>query len=48
VRVFSRGEIRAEIIPELFLMSRERLFTRQAEVRPMPDAGLTLAVAADG
>jgi DNA integrity scanning protein DisA with diadenylate cyclase activity len=48
VRVFSRGEIRAEIIPELFLMSRERLFARRAEVRPMPDAGLTLAVAADG
>jgi DNA integrity scanning protein DisA with diadenylate cyclase activity len=48
VRVFSRGEIRAEIIPELFLMSRERLFTRRAEVRPMPDAGVTLAVAADG
>ena len=48
VRVFSRGEVRAEIIPELFLLSRESLFTRGAEVRQMPDAGVTLAVAAEG
>ncbi|HXV35315.1 MAG TPA: diadenylate cyclase [Gaiellaceae bacterium] len=48
VRVFSRGEVRAEIIPELFLMSRESLFTRRAEVRQMPEAGVTLAVAAEG
>ena len=48
VRVFARGEVRAEIIPELFLMSRERLFTRSAEVRQMPEAGVTLAVAAEG
>jgi diadenylate cyclase len=47
VRVFSRGEVRAEIIPELFLLSRERLFTRGAEVTQMPEAGVTLAVAAD-
>ena len=47
MRVYSRGEVRAEIIPELFLMSRERLFTRSAEVRQLPDAGLTLAVAAE-
>ena len=47
VRVYARGEVRAEIIPELFLMSRERLFTRSAEVRQLPDAGLTLAVAAE-
>lgn len=47
VRVFARGEIRAEIIPELFLMSRESLFTRSAQVRQLPEAGLTLAVAAD-
>jgi DNA integrity scanning protein DisA with diadenylate cyclase activity len=47
VRVYSRGEVRAEIIPELFLMSRESLFTRQAEVRQMPEAGVTLAVAAE-
>ena len=48
VRVFSRGEVRAEIIPELFLLSRESLFTRGAEVRQMPEAGVTLAVAAEG
>jgi DNA integrity scanning protein DisA with diadenylate cyclase activity len=48
VRVFARGEIRAEIIPELFLMSRESLFARRAEVRQMPEAGVTLAVAAEG
>ncbi|HSK16922.1 MAG TPA: diadenylate cyclase [Gaiellaceae bacterium] len=48
VRVFSRGEVRAEIIPELFLLSRERLFTRGAEVTQLPEAGVTLAVAADG
>jgi len=48
VRVFSRGELRAEILPELFLMSRERILTRGAEVRQIPDAGITVAVAADG
>jgi hypothetical protein len=48
VRVFSRGEVRAEIIPELFLLSRESLFRRRAEVRRMPEAGITLAVAAEG
>jgi diadenylate cyclase len=48
VRVYSHGEIRAEIIPELFLMSRESLFTRSARVRQVPDAGVTLAVASDG
>jgi diadenylate cyclase len=47
VRVFSRGEVRAEIIPELFLMSRESLFTPDPEVRQMPEAGVTLAVAAE-
>jgi diadenylate cyclase len=47
VRVFARGEVRAEIIPELFLMSRESLFARRAEVRQMPEAGVTLAVAAE-
>jgi diadenylate cyclase len=45
VRVFAGGEVRAEIIPELFLLSREQLFTRQADVRHVPEAGLTLAVA---
>jgi DNA integrity scanning protein DisA with diadenylate cyclase activity len=47
VRVFARGELRAEIIPELFLMSRERLYTPGAEVRQLPEAGVTLAVAGD-
>ena len=47
VRVFSRGEVRAEIIPELFLLSRERLFTRSADVRQLPEVGVTLAVAAE-
>ena len=47
VRVFAGGDLRAEIIPELYLLSRERLFTRGAEVTQMPDAGVTLAVAAD-
>jgi diadenylate cyclase len=47
VRVFSEGKLRAEIIPELFLMSRERLFTPSAEVTHMPQAGVTLAVAGE-
>jgi diadenylate cyclase len=45
VRVFADGEVRAEIIPELFLMSGQELFTPHAEVRRLPDAGITLAVA---
>jgi diadenylate cyclase len=48
VRVFARGELLAEIIPELFLLSRERLLTPSADVLPMPEAGLTLAVSGDG
>lgn len=48
VRVFSGGEIRAEIIPELFLMSRDGLFTRSAEVSQLPELGVTLAVAGSG
>ena len=48
VRVFARGEVRAEIIPELFLLSREHLFAREAAVRQLPEAGLTLAVAGEG
>jgi diadenylate cyclase len=47
VRVFSDGEIRAEIIPELFLMSRDGLFTREAELRQLPELGVTLAVAGE-
>jgi diadenylate cyclase len=48
VRVFAGGELRAEIIPELFLMAKDRLYTRAAEVKQMPDAGVTLAVAGEG
>ena len=47
VRVFAGGSLRAEIIPELFLMSKEQLFTPDAEIRQMPAAGVTLAVAGD-
>jgi diadenylate cyclase len=47
VRVFAAGEVRAEIIPELFLMTRESLFARRAEVTQMPEAGITLAIAND-
>ena len=45
VRVYADGEIRAEIVPELFLLSREALFTRDADVRQVPEAGITVAVA---
>jgi DNA integrity scanning protein DisA with diadenylate cyclase activity len=47
VRVFARGEVRAEIIPELFLMSGQQLFTPDASVRQLPEVGITLAVADD-
>jgi diadenylate cyclase len=47
VRVYAEGGIRAEIVPELFLLSREGLFTPGAEVRQVPEAGITLAVAED-
>jgi diadenylate cyclase len=47
VRVFARGELLAEIIPELFLLSRERLLTPSADVVPVPEAGLTLAVSGE-
>jgi diadenylate cyclase len=45
VRVYARGEIRAEIVPELFLLSRDGLFARDADVQQVPEAGITLAVA---
>jgi diadenylate cyclase len=47
VRVFGHGEVRAEIIPELFLMSKDGLFTRSAEVSQFPELGVTLAVAGE-
>jgi hypothetical protein len=34
-------------VPELFLLSREGLFTRDASVRQVPEAGITMAVAAN-
>ena len=45
VRVYARGDIRAEIIPELFLLTREQLFARDPNVRHVPEAGITLALA---
>lgn len=45
VRVYARGELMAEIIPELYLMSKERLFTSKANVRNLPEYGLAIAVA---
>ncbi len=47
VRVFSGGEVRAEIIPELFLMSHQNLFTPEAQISQLPEAGITLAVAGE-
>jgi diadenylate cyclase len=47
VRVFARGKLKAEIIPELFLLSREHLLTPAADVRRIPDAGITVAVAGE-
>ena len=45
VRVYARGAIRSEIVPELFLLSRAGLFTPGAEIRHVPEAGITVAVA---
>lgn len=47
VRVFARGKLKAEIIPELFLLSRQHLLTPAADVRRIPDAGITVAVAGE-
>ncbi len=47
VRVFSDGEVRAEIIPELFLMTRQQLFMPEADIRLLPEAGITVAVAGE-
>jgi DNA integrity scanning protein DisA with diadenylate cyclase activity len=44
VRVFGAGELRAEIIPELFLLNRDRLLTPSAAVQQYPELGLTMAV----
>jgi DNA integrity scanning protein DisA with diadenylate cyclase activity len=47
VRVFRDGEVRAEIIPELFLLSQQRLYAQHPDVRQVPEAGLTMAVSTD-
>jgi DNA integrity scanning protein DisA with diadenylate cyclase activity len=44
VRVYAQGEIRAEIVPELFLLSRDGLFTEGADVQQVPETGITYAV----
>ena len=44
VRVYAQGKIRAEVVPELFLLSRDGFFTN-GDVRQVPEAGITLAVA---
>ena len=44
VRVYAAGELIAEIIPELYLMSRDRLFTRDAKVDTVPEYGLSIAI----
>jgi diadenylate cyclase len=48
VRVFAGGDVRAEIVPELFLLRREQLFTPDAAVHQVPEAGVTMAVAQSG
>jgi DNA integrity scanning protein DisA with diadenylate cyclase activity len=48
VRVYAHGRVKAEIIPELFLMNRGRLFADRAEVQHVPEAGITVAVADAG
>ena len=45
VRVYAAGDLVAEIIPELYLMNRERLFTRDASINEVPEFGLAIAVA---
>ena len=45
VRVYAHGRVKAEIIPELFLMTRGRLFADRAEVEQVPEAGITVALA---
>jgi DNA integrity scanning protein DisA with diadenylate cyclase activity len=47
VRVYAKGELMAEIIPELYLMSRDRLFTQRPQVRELPELGLSIAVSGD-
>ncbi|MCW2921710.1 MAG: hypothetical protein JWL76_1584 [Thermoleophilia bacterium] len=48
VRVYAKGELVAEIIPELYLMSRDRLFARDAKINNVPEFGLAIAVSDEG
>lgn len=48
VRVFSQGELRAEIIPEFFHGGADTSFAIEpAEIRELPEVGLTVAVASN-
>ncbi len=44
VRIYAAGELIAEIIPELYLMNRDRLFTRDPKINNVPEYGLAIAV----
>jgi DNA integrity scanning protein DisA with diadenylate cyclase activity len=48
VRVYAQGELMAEIIPELYLMSKDRLFTQHPKVSNLPEYGLSIAVSGNG
>jgi DNA integrity scanning protein DisA with diadenylate cyclase activity len=49
VRVFAEGELRAEIIPEFFHGGADTSFAiEEAEVRELPEVGLTVAFAPNG
>lgn len=48
VRIYAGGELIAEIIPELYLMSRDRLFARDASISNVPEFGLAIAVSGNG
>ncbi len=45
VRVFADGQLRAEIIPELFLMSKQTIAVRDPKIERHVEAGITLALA---
>jgi diadenylate cyclase len=48
-RIFSRGDLRAEIIPEFFRGGTDTFFAiESAEVRELPNVGLTIAYARGG
>jgi len=47
VRVYRDGEMLAEVIPELYLLTKDRLFARDPEVQSVPEYGLSIAVATE-